>query len=235
MIKIGLDAGHGGADPGAVYGERKEADDVLALGKAIAGKLRSHGIIVGETRTKDISVPLSKRARLSNERAYDYFISIHRNAYLPEMASGVETFIHPRASDKAVSLARAIQESLVEVGFVDRGVKQANFQVLRETKAPAVLVEVGFIDHSADNWLFDAKREKIVHAITNAILGQLGKKLKEQDEMKIESAIALLVEVGIIETPEYWETCINRNVPPRSDYVALLLERMANFVQTNLN
>ncbi len=175
MIKIGLDYGHGGMDPGAVYGKRREADDVLALGKAITEKIRSHGIIVGESRTKDISVPLSKRARLSNERADDYLISIHRNAYLPEMASGVETFIHPKASDKAVSLARSIQESLVEVGFVDRGVKTANFQVLRETKAPAVLVEVGFIDSSDDNRLFDAKREKIVDAITNAILGQLGK------------------------------------------------------------
>jgi len=91
------------------------------------------------------------------------------------------------------------------------------------------------IDSFDDNRLFDAKRDKIVDTITNAILGQLGKKLKGQDEMNIEDAVALLAGVGIIETPEYWEICINRNVPPRSDYIALLIERMANFVQTNLN
>lgn len=175
MIKIGLDYGHGGTDSGAVYNGRKESNDVLYLGKLIAEKLRSHGITVGESRTKDISVPLSMRARLSNERADEYLISIHRNAYLPEKASGVETFVHPKASDKAVALAREMQESLVEAGFIDRGVKQANFQVLRETKAPAVLVEVGFIDHSTDNWLFDSKLDKIIDAMVSAILGEVGK------------------------------------------------------------
>ena len=54
------------------------------------------------------------------------------------------------------------------------GVKEANFHVLRETKAPAVLVEIGFIDSTGDNNLFDAKRYEIIKALTKAILAQVG-------------------------------------------------------------
>ena len=54
-----------------------------------------------------------------------------------------------------------MQRALVDVGFANRGVKAANFHVLRETKAPAVLIEIGFIDNSKDNKLFDSKFEKI--------------------------------------------------------------------------
>jgi len=44
-------------------------------------------------------------------------------------------------------------------GFKNRGVKKADFYVLRETKMPAVLIEIGFIDNSIDNALFDIKRK----------------------------------------------------------------------------
>ena len=60
------------------------------------------------------------------------------------------------------------------MGFVDRGVKSANFHVLRETKASAVLVEIGFIDSSNDNKVFDSKRNEIIKALTKAILAEVG-------------------------------------------------------------
>lgn len=53
-----------------------------------------------------------------------------------------------------------------------RGVKKANFHVLRETKAPAVLIEIGFVDNTGDNNLFDAKRNEIIKGISKAILSQ---------------------------------------------------------------
>ena len=67
---------------------------------------------------------------------------------------------------KAKGLAEKIQAALVGVGFTNRGVKSANFHVLRETKAPAVLVEVGFIDNTGDNQLFDTERDEIIAVIT---------------------------------------------------------------------
>jgi N-acetylmuramoyl-L-alanine amidase len=173
MARICTDYGHGGNDSGAVYKGRKESDDNLALGKAVTAELRRHGVIVDETRTEDIAVSLNERSNFENQQVYDYFISFHRNAFKPEQAKGVETYTYLNPGGKAKGLADKIQAALGGVGFTNRGVKAANFHVLRETKAPAVLVEVGFIDNTGDNQLFDGKRDEIVKAIAGAILEQL--------------------------------------------------------------
>lgn len=174
MAKICLDYGHGGNDPGAVYKGRRESEDNLALGKAVAAELRRYGVEVSETRTTDKTVSLVERSSLANSKGCDYFISFHRNAFKPEQARGVETFTYTSPSVKSVQLAEKIQSALVGAGFVNRGVKKANFHVLRETKSPAVLVEVGFLDNSSDNQLFDSKRDEIIKAIVKAILSQMG-------------------------------------------------------------
>lgn len=174
MARLCLDYGHGGEDPGAIYKERCEKDDTLNLGRAVAKILRRHGVIVDETRTKDITVSLKERSSFEKSGRYDYFISFHRNAFKPEKAKGVETYTYLNRGAKAKKLANKIQSSLVDVGFTDRGVKAANFHVLRETKAPAVLIEIGFIDNTHDNQLFDNKFEKIAKAISKAVLSQLG-------------------------------------------------------------
>lgn len=54
-----------------------------------------------------------------------------------------------------MQLAKAIQNSLVGIGFRNRGVKVGNFHVLRETYSPAVLLEVGLISNVNDNKLFE--------------------------------------------------------------------------------
>lgn len=174
MTRLIFDYGHGGTDPGATYKGRKEADDVLSIGKAVAAEVRRHGVTLDETRTTDKTVTLRERSNLENRKKYDYFISFHRNAFQPEKAKGVETFLFTTGSAQAKQLAERIQKELVAVGFTNRGVKRANFHVLRETKAPAVLIEIGFIDNTADNQLFDRKRKQIVEGIARAILTQVG-------------------------------------------------------------
>lgn len=178
MSRVCIDQGHGGSDPGAVYKGRCEKDDVLKLGLEVAKTLRSHGVLVDETRTTDKAVSLKERSDMENKKAYDYFISIHRNAFKPEQANGVETFTYTNQTAKAKGLADKIQKELVAIGFTNRGVKKANFHVLRETKAPAVLVEIGFIDNTKDNQLFDSKFDEIVKSISKAILLQLGVEYK---------------------------------------------------------
>lgn len=182
-----MDYGHGGSDPGASYKGRKEKDDVLKLGLAVAKELRSYGILIDETRTKDLTLSLKERSDFEKKKQYDYFISFHRNAFKAEKASGVETFTYINQTAKAKSLADKIQKNLVDIGFIDRKVKKANFHILRETKSPAVLIEVGFIDNTKDNEFFDSKFDKIVEAITKAILAQLGLKYESQAKEEQES------------------------------------------------
>ncbi|OCA97884.1 N-acetylmuramoyl-L-alanine amidase [Clostridium beijerinckii] len=174
MSRLCFDYGHGGEDPGATYNGRRESDDVLSLGKEVAEEVRRHGVTVDETRTSDVTVSLSDRSNFENGNAYDYFISFHRNAYEPEKAKGVETYTYLNPGEKSRELAESIQASLVILGFVDRGVKEANYHVLRETKSPAVLIEIGFIDNSEDNILFGEKRNEIIKVIAKAILYELG-------------------------------------------------------------
>ena len=174
MSRLCFDYGHGGEDPGACYNGRKESDDVLSIGRAVAAEVRRHGVEAYETRTSDATVSLSDRSNFENRNTYEYFISFHRNAYEPEKARGVETYTYLNPGAKSKALAGRIQTSLVALGFTDRGVKEANYHVLRETKAPAVLVEIGFIDNSGDNALFDAKRNEIIKAIAKAVLSQIG-------------------------------------------------------------
>ncbi|WP_042395852.1 N-acetylmuramoyl-L-alanine amidase [Clostridium saudiense] len=180
MSRLCFDYGHGGNDPGACYNGRKESNDVLEIGKAVAKEIRRHGVIVDEIRTTDTTLSLQERSNYENKNNYDYFISFHRNAFKPEAATGVETYTYLNQDSRSKAMADKIQTAVVNIGFVNRGVKKANFHVLRETKAPAVLMELGFIDNSKDNSLFDSKKKEIIKALSKAILAQLGVTYKEE-------------------------------------------------------
>ena len=168
-----FDYGHGGEDSGATYKGRKEKDDVLKLGKDVKNILEKHGVQVDETRKGDETISLNQRSEIANKKDYDFFISFHRNAFNGK-AFGVETYTHILKKPKAVELATNINNAMVKVGFYNRGVKNANFAVLRQTRADAVLLEVGFIDNVNDNKIFDSKYNMLVLEIAKAILKTLG-------------------------------------------------------------
>ena len=168
-----FDYGHGGEDSGATYKGRKEKDDVLKLGKDVKKILERHGVQVDETRKGNETVSLNQRSVIANRKNYDFFISFHRNAFNGK-AFGVETYTYILKKPKAVELAKNINNAMVKVGFHNRGVKNANFAVLRDTKADAVLLEVGFIDNVNDNKIFDSKYNMLVLEIAKGILKTLG-------------------------------------------------------------
>lgn len=90
-----IDAGHGGKDPGTVFGTLYEKDIVLEVALQ-AGKMisESHpGVKIIYTRTTDVFVPLDQRANVANKAKADLFISIHVNYYQKETAYGAETYI----------------------------------------------------------------------------------------------------------------------------------------------
>ena len=169
-----FDYGHGGEDPGATYKGRHESKDVLLIGQAIAKRLRAAGVTVDETRSTDTTLSLEQRMKIELKKTYDYFISFHRNAFKPEQATGAEVYVYRAYNAKSKALAQKIQQSLVNIGFRNRGIKEADFYVLKHTRAPALLLEIGFVDNSKDNQLFDAKFEAIAEGIADAILGVAG-------------------------------------------------------------
>lgn len=174
MPLIVLDAGHGGANPGAVYNGRQEKDDVLALTLAVGNILERNGVDVYYTRTTDIYEAPYQKAMEGNEAGADYFVSIHRNASpYPNQYTGVESLVYNRYGN-AARMAYNINSRLEQVGFVNQGVNERdNLVVLNRTQMPAVLVEVGFINTDADNILFDEQFDAIAQAIADGILQTL--------------------------------------------------------------
>ncbi|MGL4736085.1 MAG: N-acetylmuramoyl-L-alanine amidase family protein [Cellulosilyticaceae bacterium] len=171
-MRICLDYGHGGKDVGVTFGNRKESEDVLMIGKVIAQRLRDYGVEVGETRTTDRSISTEERIRFANEGGYGYFISLHRNACAPATQKGVQVLSDQVGRQtRSGRLARRLQAGLVRVGFDDREVKKICYYTLVGTHMPAVHIELGFINHPVDQFLWDVCQEEMVEAIVKAIIG----------------------------------------------------------------
>ena len=170
MPKIWIDAGHGGAQPGAVALGHAEKDLTLQLAALLGVELTRCGFTVAQTRTTDVDVPLNTRGPLANKWGADYFVSVHLNA---GGGRGAETWCSITGG-KSKALAECIQAELVGLGYVDRGVKARKgddgrdyLAVIRQTNMPAVLAEVGFIDSQEDMARFDAA--KAAQAIAQGI------------------------------------------------------------------
>ena len=146
MAKWLLDPGHGGEDPGATYKDIRECDNVLRLALRIGELLKNNNENVYYTRATDTTLSLLERSKRENVGDYDYFVSIHRNAYKPECARGCETHVYAKGGI-AEELANKVNSEIVRNGFVNRGIKVSNFHVLRETKCPAILVEAVSYTH----------------------------------------------------------------------------------------
>ena len=171
MATIVIDAGHGGADPGAVFEGRQEKDDTLRLALAVGKILEENGQNVIYTRTTDVYQTPFQKATIGNEARADFFVSIHRNSSpVAGQYSGVETLVYERSGIKE-EMAENINRELEETGFENLGVKERpGLVVLRRTKMPAVLVEAGFINNGEDNRIFDENFEEVAQAIADGIL-----------------------------------------------------------------
>ena len=166
-----IDAGHGGANPGAVYNGRQEKDDALALALAVGRILEQNGVEVYYTRTTDIYESPAEKAEEGNAVNGDYFVSIHRNSSpYPNQYTGIETLVYNRYGE-AARLAENINTRLAQVGYENQEVNvRDDLVVLKQTKMPSVLVEVGFINTDADNRLLDERFNETARAIADGIL-----------------------------------------------------------------
>lgn len=147
-MKVCIDPGHGGRDPGAVGQSGLQEKDVnLAVSRKVAKLLGKMGYEPILTRSDDTYLSLSVRSKLANLHKASVFVSIHCNAAGNRDAQGAETFHFPTSIEGKTLAELAHSELILYTAAKDRGVKQANFQVLRETAMPAILVELAFISN----------------------------------------------------------------------------------------
>ncbi|KYD24633.1 N-acetylmuramoyl-L-alanine amidase [Parageobacillus toebii] len=150
-LKIVIDWGHGGSDPGAVGNGLREKDLTMKIGKMIGDMLLDYeGVEVIYTRTSDYYLSLEERAEIANKAKADFFLSVHINA---GGGTGFESYIYNGNVDaKTVVYQNVIHAEIMKVigNVTDRGKKRANYAVLRETRMPAILTENLFIDNAKD-------------------------------------------------------------------------------------
>ncbi|MDQ0174361.1 N-acetylmuramoyl-L-alanine amidase [Bacillus chungangensis] len=187
-LRIAIDAGHGNNTPG-----KRAPDDSMrefhfnsVVAKYVVEELRTYqGVLVEITHDPSgiRDIPLKERTDKANRWGADAFVSIHANAVGSAWsnANGIETYVYTSKPAGAVALATKVQAALIaSTGLRDRGVKVANFHVLRETKMDAILVECGFMDNPAELALLksDSYRRKCAQAIVSGLAKQFGLKKK---------------------------------------------------------
>lgn len=183
MIKIFIDPGHGGPDPGAVGNGVVEEFVNLNVSLELLRLLRNAGFDARIYRTtsdenvlENKNADLRNRASIANQWDADYFISIHTNSSENPSAQGVEAYVY-RLGTASERLAQSIVNSVADnLGSVNRGVMQANFAVLRRTNMPATLVELGYLTNSTEalNLNSPAWQRAVANAIFEGIVDYTG-------------------------------------------------------------
>ncbi|EFV76234.1 N-acetylmuramoyl-L-alanine amidase [Cytobacillus oceanisediminis] len=183
-MKLYLDPGHGGTDPGAQGNGIREKDIALDIAKNIKNILLAgyQNIEVRMSRENDTTKSLSQRTSEANSWGADFYLSIHCNA-ANGAARGYEDFIHNSlgSTSQTASYQNIIHAEVIKLNkLIDRGKKKADFHVLRESAMPALLTENGFIDNSADAALMKDPlwRQRVAQGHVNGIAKAFSLKAK---------------------------------------------------------
>lgn len=194
-----IDAGHGGHDPGAIGKISKEKNINLNVALKLGGliKLNCPDVKVVYTRTRDVFIPLDRRAQIANDAKADLFISIHTNALAKNhTAQGASTW----------TLGLAKSDDNLEVA------KRENAVILYENDYETRYA--GFNPNSAESYIiFEFMQDKYmsqsVH-LASLVQKQFRGRCKRVDRgvhqagflvLKASAMPSILVELGFISTP----------------------------------
>ena len=122
-LRVVVDAGHGGEDPGAIGPSGlRQKDVVLAIALKLRQRLERHrGLRVVLTRDADFFVPLRERVRLARRVEADLLLSIHADAFIRPQANGASVFaLSTRGATSATARWMAQRENASDlVGGID--------------------------------------------------------------------------------------------------------------------
>lgn len=195
-----IDPGHGGHDPGAVGKISKEKNINLNVALKLGNMIKKNcdDVKVIYTRSKDVFIPLDRRAEIANNAKADLFISIHTNALANNrVAKGASTWTLGLAKSDA-NLAVAQRENSVILYESDYKTRYA-----------------GFNPKSAESYIIfefmqDKYMEQSVH-LASLVQKQFRHTCKRVDRgvhqagflvLKASAMPSILVELGFISTPE---------------------------------
>lgn len=185
-LKVYIDAGHGGYDPGAIGitgVEEKELN--LAIAKYLQGYLEMSGAVVSMSRIEDQDLAgdeethrkradMQARMQLLQESGAELMISIHQNSYTDSKYWGPQVF-YKSQDVRSRELALSIQDCLNSFTAPEctRVIKEGDsYYILKNAEVPAVLVECGFITNSLEEELLSSPeyQKKVAWGIYQGII-----------------------------------------------------------------
>lgn len=196
-----IDAGHGGAKPGAIGHQSKEKNLTLSmalkLGKVIEDNYPDVKIIY--TRTTDADITLAERARIANRAKADLFLSIHCNSWANSTPTGVETYVMGLSQSKA-NMEVAKKENadiLLEKDYKDNSEYQGFDPNSPESYVMFAMYQNAYLDKSLDFAGYIQEQYKSAIKTINR-----GVKQAEIFVLYKTAMPAVLTEVGFISNPE---------------------------------
>ncbi|MEN6463149.1 MAG: N-acetylmuramoyl-L-alanine amidase [Syntrophomonas sp.] len=207
-MKVCIDPGHGGYDPGAVGPTGlKEKDVAMQIALQVGQLLQAAGIQVAYTRTSDsvswpanVNQDLAVRSQIANNTGASLFCSIHLNSG-SAAAHGTETYCYQTGgnAEKAGTLVQA--KLVAALGLTNRGNKTANYYVLRKTSMSAILTEVCFISNPTEEALARtvAFVTKAAQAIAAGIAEYFGVALKTSTNAAATQTVNIKVAGKVVQ------------------------------------
>lgn len=193
-MRIMVDPGHGGKDPGAVRRKQREKDWNLAVAKELYALLKKGGFEVRMTRDKDVFIPLSDRSKQANNFKADLFVSVHTNASKNSRANGFQVYFRSeKATDKEAAEVAALENEAMQYEEVHYNFVDALLQSLAKNE---------YINESS----------KLAGYVRNAVFKQAGIGIAVNRNSSVRQANfyvlkgvnspAILVEMGYISSPK---------------------------------
>ena len=176
---IMLDPAHGGHDDkgNEGYCGSQEKDINLAICLYLEEELQKLGASVYMTRKEDEQIPIMQRAAMANAiKDLDFFISIHQNHFKYPCISGSEIYYY-RGDKEARDLGKVIMDEIfTDLGLINRGVKRAEFFLLRDVNVSSLHIEVAYISNPRDESLLVEKKHQksIALAIAKGLVKYYG-------------------------------------------------------------
>ncbi len=178
-----VDAGHGGADGGAVGSKSGvvEAGLNLTVARLVQAGLEEAGVEVRLTREGEEALAEGKQADMQarkaimNQPEVDLVVSIHMNKFTDPSVKGPMAF-YMEGSEEGQKLAEMVIEAVCEaIGSPQRKANPGDYFIIRESPAPSVLVECGFLSNSEDEALLQqpAHQRKLAEGVIKGVLTYL--------------------------------------------------------------
>ena len=179
---IFVDPGHGGRDPGTMYGNIMEKDITLEISEKLRDQLSEKGAIVYMTRETDTDLSnewderkkrgdLYRRILMYKKYNAEMYLSIHINHYRNPRWSGAEVLYNGINPQNKV-LGEILMKNFKTELKTQRSLKTTDLYMYKNTTVLGVLIECGFLSNANERYLLrtDEYQKKLAKIITNSVI-----------------------------------------------------------------